>query len=199
MTRQILLDVDDVLLNWIGGFAQYAATRLQNSVVGLPDSWNMGEWLGTTNEAAFELIEEFNVSVHFGRLVSVDGSQDVVHQWMLNESIRLHAITSCSSDRDTVKLRQSNLARVFGPDTFDSVHCLDLGTPKFKILQAWKPGAVWVEDNYKNAMLGVEAGHTVFIRTRPHNKEFQVLHDDRLTWFDEWSELEELIDEISVD
>ena len=75
MTRQILLDVDDVLLNWIGGFAQYAATRLQNSVVGLPDSWNMGEWLGTTNEAAFELIEEFNVSVHFGRLVSVDGSQ----------------------------------------------------------------------------------------------------------------------------
>jgi len=199
MTLQILLDCDDVLLNWIGGFRQYAATRLQRTVTGDPDSWQMGAWLGTTDEVALELVEEFNASVHFSRLVSVDGSQDVVYQWMLDPDVRLHVITSCSSDRQTVKLRRSNIARVFGEDTFDSIHCLDLGQSKLKILQSWKRGAVWVEDNYKNALLGAEAGHSVFIRKRPHNAEFQDLHDDRLTWFETWEQLEELIDALSFD
>jgi FMN phosphatase YigB (HAD superfamily) len=192
MSDSILLDCDDVLLDWIGGFRQYAATRLQHTVTGEPQSWNMGDWLGTTNEVAFELIEEFNASPHFGRLEAVEGSQRIIEDMHVDDDVRLHVITSCSSDAATVALRRENLELCFGKDTFDSIHCLDLGQSKLKILQAWAPGALWIEDNYKNAMLGIEAGHTVLIRKRPHNKEFQHLHDERLTWFGQWSELGEI-------
>ena len=194
--RQIIFDCDDVLLNWIAGFRQYAATRLQHSVVGEPQSWMMGEWLGCTNEAAFELVEEFNAGPHFGRLEAVEGAQQGIYDLTalrVNYLTRLHVVTSCSSDAATVRLRRDNLEDVFGKQTFDSIHCLDLGQPKTKILQAWEPGTIWVEDNYKNAVMGADVGHRVLIRKRPHNLEYQDLHDERLTWFEHWSELKDLI------
>lgn len=193
----IILDCDDVLLDWIGGFRQYAATRLQHSVVGEPQSWHMGEWLGTSDEVAFELVEEFNASVHFGRLSPVEGATEVVKRWdqLLKglNGTRLHVLTSCSSDEKTVAMRRKNLELVFGEGVFDSIHCLDLGQSKRKVLQAWAPGAIWIEDNYKNAVMGAEVGHLTYIRRRPHNAEYQELHDPRLSWFDTWAELEEYI------
>lgn len=195
---QVILDCDDVLLDWVGGFRYYAAKRLKKAVEGEPQSWHMGEWLGTTDEVAFELIEEFNASSNFGRLEAVEGAREAIEYWMqLREEgscdYRLHVLTSCSSDEKTVAMRRDNLERLFGKDTFDSIHCLDLGQKKRKILQAWAPGAIWVEDNYKNAVMGAEVGHLTYIRRRPHNKEYQELHDDRLSWFEHWSELEEYI------
>jgi len=194
MTKQIIFDCDDVLLNWIGGFRQYAATRLQHTVTGEPQSWNMGEWLGTTNEVAFELVEEFNASIHFGRLEAVDGAREGMEDLrMYIPNVRFHVITSCSSEPTTVHLRRDNIENQFGARTFDTIHCLDLGQKKTKLLQAWRQDAIWVEDNYKNALMGAELGLKTYIRKRPHNAEFQELHDDRLTWFDEWSELTEML------
>jgi hypothetical protein len=193
----ILLDCDDVLLDWIEGFRAYASVRLQRFVEGQPDSWQMGSWLGTTDAVAFELIEEFNASPGFGQLGPVEGAVDVVTKWhqLLGplSDVRLHVVTSCSSDPKTVSVRRANLERVFGKDVFDSVHCLDLGQSKVKVLQSWSPGTIWIEDNYKNALMGADVGHLTFIRKRPHNKEYQELHDARLTWFENWSELEEHI------
>jgi len=194
----IILDCDDVLLDWIGGFRQYAATRLQRAVEGEPQSWHMGEWLGTTDEVAFELVEEFNASEHFGNLKAVEGAREVVEIWKLltrerNANFSLHVVTSCSSDPKTVAMRRGNLERLFGRDTFETIHCLDLGQPKKKLLQAWSSDSVWVEDNYKNALMGADLGLATYIRKRPHNAEYQDLHDERLSWFEHWSELEEYI------
>ncbi len=185
-----IFDCDDVLLDWIGGFRQYAATRLQHSVTGEPQSWHMGEWLETTDEVALELVAEFNSSVHFGRLLPVEGAPEIIARWAQSNRSRLHVVTSCSSDSKTVDMRRANLEAHFGRRTFDTIHCLDLGQPKTKILQAWD-SAVWIEDNYKNALMGVDAGHRTFIRKRPHNAKFQDLHDDRLAWFETWEQLGE--------
>lgn len=189
MTRTILLDCDDVLLNWIGGFRFYASSRLERTIKGMPQSWDMGAWLGTTSAVAVELIQEFNASSEFGFLRAVNGSKEVIARLHADREIRLHVITSCSSDIDTVRMRRLNIEREFGEDVFDSIHCLDLGQPKLKILQAWSPGAIWVEDNYKNALMGADAGHKVLMRERPHNAQFRDLHDARVVWFKEWDEL----------
>lgn len=191
--KQIILDCDDVLLNWIGGFRKYAAARLEYDVIGEPQSWSMGDWLGTSNEVAFELVEEFNASDYFGNLEAVEGAVEAIRKINVNVENRLHVITSCSSDAATVAMRRSNLSQVFTQWTFDSMHCLDLGQKKTKILQAFAPGSIWVEDNYKNALMGAELGLRTFIRKRPHNAEYQELHDDRLTWFDHWSELGDIL------
>ena len=187
---QIIFDCDDVLLDWMGGFRQYAATRLQYSLTGEPQSWHMGEWLGTSDEVALELVAEFNASVHFGRLLPVEGAVEVLWRLHWSDITRLHVVTSCSSDPKTVQMRRDNLEAHFGLGTFDSIHCLDLGQPKTKILQAWD-SVIWVEDNYKNALMGADLGHRTFIRKRPHNAEYQDLHDERLTWFETWEQLGE--------
>lgn len=193
----ILLDCDDVLLDWIGGFREYASARLKRPVTGDPSSWHMGEWLGTSDAVAFELIEEFNASPAFGNLGPVDGAVDVVKRWVALlaplSGIRLHVVTSCSSSSAVVSMRRTNLERVFGKDAFDSIHCLDLGQSKAKVLQAWPEGTIWIEDNYKNAVMGAELGHLTYIRRGPHNAEYQELHDPRLSWFSTWHELEEYI------
>lgn len=184
----VLLDCDDVLLDWLGGFADFAAERLNRPIEHDPHDWDMSEWLGVNVDVVCELISEFNASPAFGDLKAVDGSRDVIHT-MLSDGCRLHVITSCSSARSTVEMRRANLEREFGVGTFDSIHCLDLGQSKQTILQAWKPGALWIEDNYKNALMGLEAGHDVLIRERAHNKQYQELHEDRVGWFSEWKEM----------
>lgn len=188
----ILLDADDVLLDWIGGFRQYAAERLGHKVVGEPQSWHMGEWLGSTDEVALELVGEFNSSHAFGELGAVEGSKPIIEQMRMDDEMRLHVITSCSSDDETVRLRRSNLEDLFGIGTFDSIHCLDLGQSKASILKAFEPGALWVEDNYKNAVLGADAGHIVLLRERPHNREYRDINDPRINWFTTWEELGEM-------
>lgn len=192
MIRTILLDCDDVLLNWIAGFRTYASKKLGWEIEGEPTNWDMGCWVGTPSEVATELIREFNDSKAFGQLYAVEGAQEVIAQMHANPDVRLHVITSCSSDAETVQMRRANIEREFGVGTFDSIHCLDLGEPKVKLLRAWAPGALWVEDNYKNALMGVEAGHIVLMRERPHNAEFRCIKDDRVTWFTHWREVGEI-------
>lgn len=192
MTRTILLDCDDVLLNWVSGFAKWATLTLGRPITGEPGSWHMGEWLGTSDNQAFDMISQFNGMDFFGELEAVEGAVDAISRLKNSPKYRLHVVTSCSSDQRTVAMRRANLEAVFGTDIFDSIHCLDLGESKIKILQAWKPGAVWIEDNYKNALLGLDAGHRVLIRGRPHNAEQRATSDTRLEWFDNWSELESI-------
>lgn len=188
----VLLDCDDVLLDWIGGFRMFANEKLDAWVEGEPQSWHMGEWLGTTDEVAFELVQEFNASPAFGNLSPVKGAVELVHSLVAAKHL-LHVVTSCSSDQATVTMRRKNLDVVFGPRAFESIHCLDLGEPKAKLLRAWRPGAVWVEDNYKNAIMGAECGHLTYLRARPHNAEYRTIHDERISWFTDMSELQEAI------
>lgn len=188
----ILLDCDDVLLDWVSGFRKFASRALAREIEGEPTSWSMAEWIGGSDNLVGQLIAEFNRSEAFGELEPVPGAQLVVQQMHEDPDTRLHVITSCSTDPVTVARRRANLERHFGVHTFDSVHCLDLGESKKKLLQAWRPGALWIDDNYKNAVLGADVGHRVMIRTRPHNQVHRANSDPRLFWFDHWSQLGEI-------
>lgn len=186
--HNVLLDCDDVLLDWIGGFRDWCSDKLGREIVGLPDDWHIETWLGVTEEVCVELIREHNASEHFGQLKAVEGAKAVLDKWRENPFVRLHVITSCSSGADTVQMRRGNLEREFG-DIFDSIHCLDLTESKKKVLQAFKPGAMWIEDNYKNCLLGVECGHRGIMRERPHNRQFMELQGtDGVQWFSDWEQ-----------
>ncbi len=190
MRHTIVLDCDDVLLDWLGGFRNWASEHLGRKIEGMPDDWHMETWLGVTEDVCVEMIREHNASEAFGNLKAVPGARKVVNRWA--RFYNLHVVTSCSSDPQTVRMRKDNLHREFG-DVFDAIHCLDLGQPKDKLLQAFRPGSTWIEDNYKNAMLGAKVGLQPFMRERPHNLQFRELKDDGVVWFKEWTELEGLI------
>ena len=149
----------------------------------------MHEWLGIEPYEVGYYIEAFNASNEFARLSAVDGAVYAIHEAIANFDARLHVITSCSSDRGTVLMRKANLQKWFGSDVFDSVHCLDLGQSKEKILQAFDP-CVWVEDNLKNALLGVQAGHRVLMRQTSHNhRHREEAEAAGITWFTDWRDV----------
>lgn len=187
----VLLDCDDVLLNWLEGFAFFCSEKLSKVIdTRGPDDWVMDKWLGTEPHETIQLIEEFNSSEHFGRLSPVDGVANALNTAIAEAGarVRFHVITSCSSEWDTVEMRKDNLRRHFGP-IFDSVHCLDLGKKKETLLHAFEPG-IWVEDNLKHAIAGVKAGHKTFMRQTSHNHRHRAEAEAHgITWFTHWDEL----------
>lgn len=191
MKPTVIFDCDDVLLNWLEGFATYCSDKLGREISRRgPDDWVMDKWLGTEPHETIQLIEEFNTSPHFGNLSTVDGAVTAVHELIANvNDVRLHVVTSCSSDWSTIEMRKSNLRRYFGP-VFDSVHCLDLGQSKEAVLHAFEPG-VWIEDNLKNALIGVKAGHKTFMRQTSHNHRHRAAAEAAgITWFEHWRDLD---------
>lgn len=150
----------------------------------------MDDWLGTEPHETIQLIEEFNSSDDFGKLSPVEGAVNALNTAIAHhgERVRFHVVTSCSSDWDTVEMRKANLKRYFGP-IFGSVHCLDLGQSKEVLLHAFEPG-IWIEDNLKNALIGVRAGHRTFMRQTSHNHRHRAEAEAAgITWFTRWDEL----------
>jgi len=199
MSQQILIDCDDVLLNWVKGFRQFAATRLQRSITGEPEGWKMGPWLGVNDADANGLILDFNASVHFGRLEAIEGARKVMGRLTSMRDCsevdyRFHVVTSCSADAITQGRRRHNLEDQFGEGTFDSIHCLNLGQSKASVLRAFAPGSIWIEDNYTNGSMGVRADHHVYMKRRPSNEADQKRPPIKnLSWFDTWDELEDIL------
>ena len=189
MPKTILLDCDDVLLNWLDGFRKYCASKLGKEICDRgPKDWVMDEWLGTEPHETIQLIQEFNSSEEFGNLDPVKGAPPILKATALHTQVRMHVITSCSSDWDTVEMRKANLKQHYG-DIFDSVHCLDLGQPKDKILHSFSP-CVWFEDNIKHALAGVRFGHKVFMRQTSHNlRHKEEAEAAGITWFDDWRKI----------
>ncbi|HEY7824844.1 MAG TPA: hypothetical protein VIG24_18540 [Acidimicrobiia bacterium] len=185
----VLLDCDDVLLNWLEGFAAFCSAKLERDICTRgPDNWVMDEWLGTEPHETIQLIQEFNASPGFAKLSPVEGAPEALMPLIQRTDVRFHVVTSCSSDWDAVEMRKANLKAHFA-NIFDSVHCLDLGQSKETVLHAFEPG-IWVEDNLKNALIGVKAGHRTFMRQTSHNHRHRAEAEAAgITWFTDWREL----------
>lgn len=194
--KTVLLDCDDVLLNWLEGFRLYCSAKLDYDICERgPSDWVMDDWLGTEPHETIQLIEEFNASDDFAKLSPVEGAVNAINGLTAARAhgdldVRLHVLTSCSSDWDTVEMRKKNLRLYFG-SVFDSVTCLDLGQSKEQILHAFDAPCVWVEDNLKNALIGVKAGHKTFMLQTSHNHRHRAEAEaNGITWFTHWDELD---------
>jgi len=187
--KTVLLDCDDVLLNWLEGFKAHCSSTLERYICPRgPQEWVLDDWLGTDPQHTARLIKDFNSSRAFGDLPPVEGAEPAIAS-LYEGGARLHVVTSCSSDWFTVQMRKANLQKHFG-DVFDSVICLDLGQSKEQILRAFNPPCIWVEDNLKNALIGVRAGHKTFMRQTSHNsRQRSDASANGITWFTHWGEL----------
>src|SRR5690606_34351090 len=121
-----------------------------------PTSWCMSEWLGIPPSNCLELVAEFNASYDFGRLPPhIDAVEALSDLRASGHSI--YVITSCGDDQQTYLRRSANLSMHFG-DLISELIVVPLGVSKETHLAAFAP-SIWVEDNYKNALMGVACGH----------------------------------------
>lgn len=182
----IYIDCDDILLNWIEGFKKSLSNKGIETTSDLPETWSLSTWLNLPEKECVELIAEFNASEDFGKLKAFEDAKNAIP--ILADYNSLHVLTSCSDDPEVVKRREDNLFNEFG-DQFDFVTCLPLGVSKLEALEKLEPG-LWIEDNFKNAVLGVRAGHRSYCMRKTHNSLEQVTGATGFVrWIDSWDDI----------
>lgn len=179
-----ILDCDGVLLDWTRGFRHwvFANHGIKPSASG-PKSWSLFQWLGLPEDRCFELIQQFNASQAFGELYPIAGAKEAITK-LKAAGHKLTVLTSCSDDPVALKRRRQNLDNEFD-GAFNRIICLALREPKAPWLEVLR-GGIWIEDNYKNAMMGVNAGHKTLMLRHRHNEEDERSTDPRIQWIDDW-------------
>ncbi len=194
--QPVIFDCDGVLLDWESGFRKWAEATYQHLAFRspFPDSWDLSGWIGCSSDEASDLIRRFNASPEFAHLNPMPDAARILYE-LDRAGHPIYALTSCSAAPTVQQRRRENLACLFSTE-FQSVICLDLGVSKQPMLSSFWDilgQCIWVEDNFKNAMSGVETGHRSFFLHRPHNKTHWDQEPQRLNHLDRLSDLVSLI------
>lgn len=147
----ILTDVDDVLLDYAGGFTKhYSLTNAKKNVNTFEEAF------GFSHDVVADMIQRYNASEHFKNLTSVGGALDAIKK--LAGDFEIIAITACGTDPSIRASRAKNLEAIFG-EYISDIHYVDLFQSKSDKLKLFKDsGAYWIEDNIKNYYTGLDNG-----------------------------------------
>lgn len=188
MKRQILVDVDGVLLSWAIGFMTFMKNAYDMDLDIKDHVFDIHKWIGWEKEVTRDIIDEFNErSWEFGCLPPYLDSQEYVAK-LADDGYRFVAITSCSSNPQTVALRKANLYHIFG-DVFDDVHCVPLFQSKDTHLADYRP-TFWIEDTPANAESGLKFGHKPLLVDRKASEGYA--HPE-ITRVQNWEEIYDII------
>ena len=170
----ILTDIDGVMLDWEFGFHTWM--DVHGHSLGDKDVYSIAMAYDIAPKAAKSLVKTFNESAAIGFLPPLRDAQYYVKKLHEKHQYRFVAITSLSIDPYAKKLREQNLDKIFGPNTFKEVICLECGADKDEALAeaaAIYPGAVWIEDKPENADVGAKLGFYTFLVEHGHNMKYR--------------------------
>ena len=123
-------------------------------------------------EDSRKLVKEFNNSAHIGFLPPLRDAIHYVRKLHEEHGYVFHAITSLSLDPHAAKLREQNLAKLFGETAFAKVVCLDTGADKDDaLLEYADSGFLWVEDKVENAEVGDKLGLDSILMEHGYNMD----------------------------
>jgi FMN phosphatase YigB (HAD superfamily) len=159
MDKVILTDCDGVLLNWEYAFCtwmeQHGYTQIKNG----NHYYDLAERFNITRTEAKERVKIFNESAAIGFLPALRDAMFYVKRLHEEHGYTFHCITSLSLDPSAYQLRKMNLEKLFGPNAFTKLVCLDTGADKDDALAKYQDtGYYWIEDKYENAVAGLKFG-----------------------------------------
>lgn len=171
---RIILDCDEVLLNWQRGFRTFLLLSDKlNLDPGPPNFYGISKWLGVSKERGNAWMREF-IEVEgngFDRLDPVEGAVEAVHA-MRARGYSLVVLTSCSDNPRTIERRRQNLIAVFG-DVFEEIRGVPLGASKLPELMRHEP-SMFIDDHPGHIASGEVAGHTsVLMRASTNLSEYE--------------------------
>ena len=167
-SRRLLVDADDVTVDYIPALRDFCNAELGMNLSGFPGSFDMSGWMGVTKERMLEIIAIFNeTSEEFGRLQAVPHSRESLEA-LKAMGYEISVLTSATGTPSRIVKRQDNLDRLYGVDMFVEMICIPVGASKAEHLAKIRP-SVWLEDNEKNAFMGVEYGHAPLLMPTFHN------------------------------
>ena len=149
MTEKVIVtDCDGVLLNWEYAFDIWMNEKGHYKKEDSEFIYSIGDRYGITNAQGKGYIKLFNESASIGFLPAL---RDAVHYVKLlheKHGYVFDVVTSLSTNPHAVKLREKNLKKVFGKNTFRNIVCLDTGADKYDHLWLNYAGYehFWLED-----------------------------------------------------
>jgi hypothetical protein len=177
--RIILTDVDGVLLNW--GYAFKVWMEQKGYDVKDPDVYNVDKIFDMERAESKKMVRHFNESASIGFLPPLRDAIHYVRKLHEEHGYVFHAITSLSLDPHAAKLREQNLAKLFGETAFEKVVCLDTGADKDEALEPYRDSNfVWIEDKVENAEVGDKLGLDSILIEHAYNmdnKDFPLMKD----------------------
>ena len=191
LDRLILVDSDGVLLDWEYAFNIWMQEHGFEEVPGSKLSYEMSERYGIPKDQVRKLIRLFNESAAIGFLPALRDAMYYVKRLHEEHGYRFHCITSLSTDPNAVRLREMNLAKLFGKTAFERVLCLPTGAHKDTALSEYRDtGCWWIEDKPENAEAGYNAGLKSLLIEHGHNMNY--VHDHILL-VKNWREIYNII------
>jgi hypothetical protein len=135
--------------------------------------YNIGDRYGISKEKGREYIKFFNESASIGFLPALRDAAHYVKLLHEKHGYVFDVVTSLSTNPYAAKLRERNLKKVFGKNTFRDIVCLDTGADKYDHL--WENYAgkelFWLEDKPENAYHGKLVGMKPILIEHGHNMD----------------------------
>lgn len=177
MKEVIVLDVDQVLLDYYSGFAEWYKENYEYSLLGYPKAWSMTEWLGLPHDEVLRLTEEFALTKEFGKLDATAGAVCAV-EVMIDLGYDIVCVTSCGTDSITKTNRHTNLYNHFGNVFSEIIMLKGTESKKDTLLHLCEKYNVigFVDDKYDNIADAKAAGIKNSIQIRVFK------HKGRITW-----------------
>ena len=191
LEKLILTDADGVLLNWEYAFNIWMQEHGFEEVEDSKLHYDMSIRYCIPRDQVVKLIRMFNESAAIGFLPPQRDAMFYVKRLHEEFGYKFHCITSVSKDPNAQKLREMNLKKIFGENTFEKIICLDTGAPKDDILEEYEgTGLLWIEDHIKNAETGYELGLRPLLFEHGHNMSYEHPEIPRVK---NWKEIYELV------
>ena len=170
--KYILIDCDGVCLDWEEAFMVWMQDSGHTPVDGFQFMYGVHKRFGLEKQVTSKLVRQFNASAAIGFLPPLRDAQHYIKKLHEKHKYKFIAVTSLSLDRYAQKLRERNLAKLFGDNTFEDVICLDTGADKDEVLlelsKTYK-GCYWIEDKITNANVGAEIGYDTLLVEHGHS------------------------------
>lgn len=187
----ILVDCDGVVCNWEYAFSVWMETHGFKKIPGGDLDYDISKRYGIDKDQSRKLVKIFNESAAIGFLPPLRDAMYYVKRLHEEYGYVFHCITSLSTDINAKKLREMNLAKLFGDTVFEKVICLDTGADKDEALAHYRDtGCWWVEDKYVNAEAGLKVGLRPLLMEHGHNMHY---YNDRIPIVKNWKEVFEII------
>jgi hypothetical protein len=186
MSKLILTDIDDTVLNYVIPFRAWMEGKGYHPVRPFGEVYNLGQIYGLDDDRAMALIEEFTHSDVFGELKAETCAKEVLPR-LKEAGYRFVAISATVDSKENRDRRMQNLANEFGFE-FEDCFCTGLRLPKTPYLESYRGKSdIWVEDNFFHAVDGAEMGHETFIITRKYNEG---MSHEKVRRVETWHEIE---------
>jgi uncharacterized HAD superfamily protein len=185
----IVTDVDGCCIYFEHGFHMWMVSKGYRETSN--GFYNIHEKYNISREQADNLIDAFNESAALRRLPPVKDAIKYIRKLHEEHGYVFHAITAIPNTRDNYEARLENIENLFGKTAFERVTlCGESSNKKIHLKEYENTECFFIEDLFKNAMMGLNVGMRPLLMDRHYNRD---LDDPRIKRVYNWKEIYQTI------